>query len=156
MKKTIEKLLNKFGYIKDTTYKNQCRTITKLSDQLRKMEGEMTVLDIKLKSIKPQKKVKEKLDMDKLSQWSKTVRGRDKKCVVCGSTEKLEAHHLFSKNVYKDIAYQVSNGISCCNFCHTKFHQEYKDQCTPDNFKKFLILNGKDVTLNSPVILWRA
>ena len=152
----IEKLLNKFGYIKDTTYKNQCRTITKLSDELRKMEGEMTVLDIKLKSMKPQKKVKEELDSEKLRKWAKRVKDRDKKCLVCDSTENLTAHHLFSKNVYKDIALSHENGVCLCKYHHDQFHQEYKDQCTPTNFKKFLILNGKDVTLNSPVILWRA
>jgi 5-methylcytosine-specific restriction endonuclease McrA len=152
----IEKLLNKFGYIKDTTYKNQCRTITKLSDELRKMEGEMTVLAIKLKSVKPQKKVKEELDSEKLRKWAKRVKDRDKKCLVCGSTENLTAHHLLNKSHHPSVAYITEMGVCLCENCHNKFHNEYKNNCNPENFKKFLILNGKDVTLNSPVILWRA
>ena len=152
----IEKLLNKLGYIKDTTYKNQCRTITKLSDELRKMEGEMTVLAIKLKSVKPQKKVKEELDSEKLRKWAKRVKDRDRKCLVCDSTENLTAHHLLNKSHHPSIAFIDSNGVTLCEVCHNKFHREYKNNCNPENFKKFLILNGKDVTLNSPVILWRA
>ena len=120
------------------------------------MEGEMTVLDIKLKSMKPQKKIKEELDSEKLRKWAKRVKDRDKKCLVCDSTENLTAHHLFGKGIYRGIAYETSNGATMCESCHNKFHNEYKNNCNPENFKKFLILNGKDVTLNSPVILWRA
>jgi 5-methylcytosine-specific restriction endonuclease McrA len=63
-----------------------------------------------------------------LAEWSLKVRARDGfACIVCGSTEKLQAHHLLSKTQYKSIAFDLSNGVCVCAGCHQfrkrSFHQ---------------------------------
>lgn len=46
-------------------------------------------------------------------------------CQKCGNKRNLEAHHIlgFSKN--KELVYEVSNGVTLCEKCHTKFHYYY-------------------------------
>ena len=69
------------------------------------------------------KKVEQKKYMVKkrkalLKIWSTHVRLRDKECQICGRTERLQAHHLFSKQFYKALRYDITNGITVCASCH--------------------------------------
>ena len=49
---------------------------------------------------------------DKL--WSKQVRERDKlQCVICNNTERLNAHHLFPREI-SELRHDIDNGISLC------------------------------------------
>lgn len=55
--------------------------------------------------------------------WSQKVRQRDNcKCVVCGSKENLQAHHLLEKHYYPQFANNVDNGITLCRKCHRAAH----------------------------------
>ena len=45
--------------------------------------------------------------------WSKVIRLRDKRCLVCGSTENLQAHHLIGRNNYQ-YRYDLDNGATVC------------------------------------------
>lgn len=55
-----------------------------------------------------------------LEIWSKKVRERDgNKCVLCGSTEHLNAHHLMPKKFWKDYRLELNNGITLCCKCHS-------------------------------------
>jgi len=56
----------------------------------------------------------------RLQEWSRKVIQRDGKCTQCGSTEKLEAHHLIKRVDDWRKAYDISNGITLCHKCHTK------------------------------------
>ena len=50
-----------------------------------------------------------------LSKWSKTVRERDgNRCVVCGATKYLNAHHILPKKYFRDLALELNCGISLC------------------------------------------
>ena len=57
--------------------------------------------------------------------WAKQVKKRDGYvCVKCGSTEKLEAHHIVPVsdiNGKRDM-YSVENGITLCRACHYEAH----------------------------------
>lgn len=54
-----------------------------------------------------------------LSDWSKAVRDRDgNKCVVCGRTEHLNAHHLIPKERFEEFSLEIDNGITVCPTCH--------------------------------------
>ena len=55
--------------------------------------------------------------------WSRHIRERDKKCLDCGSQEKLVAHHLKSMTDFPELQYELSNGVSLCMSCHSKRHQ---------------------------------
>ena len=54
-----------------------------------------------------------------LSAWSHAVRDRDgNACIICGSTKYNQAHHLLSKEYYKDLQFEIMNGVCVCASCH--------------------------------------
>jgi 5-methylcytosine-specific restriction endonuclease McrA len=54
-----------------------------------------------------------------LINWSKIVRNRDgNKCVVCKTTEHLNAHHILEKRYYGAIKYDPNVGVTVCAKCH--------------------------------------
>ena len=57
--------------------------------------------------------------------WSKVVRARDGRCVMCGKTETLQAHHwLFFKSHSARLALEPANGVTLCYSCHIfKIHR---------------------------------
>ena len=68
-----------------------------------------------------------------LSKWSKAVRDRDShRCFMCGSSEKVEAHHIMIKSLYPETAYSLWNGITICDKCHLIIHT------TEDNWRRFV------------------
>lgn len=47
------------------------------------------------------------------------VLARDRnKCVICGNTELLVAHHLLERWLWADGGYYIDNGVSLCPDCH--------------------------------------
>lgn len=72
-----------------------------------------------------------------LGKWKKQVIGT--KCVCCGSTKHLEAHHIYGFNDYNDLADDPNNGITLCKFCHKKYHSEYgRDNANPKDLIEFM------------------
>ena len=66
------------------------------------------------------KKNKPKMCGWKKQEWARKVLDRDKKCMKCGSVEYLEAHHIISKLVSSELAFEVSNGLTLCHTCHSE------------------------------------
>ena len=60
------------------------------------------------------KKIKKQLD----KLWSETVRARDGRCVICGRTEFLNAHHIFGRTA-SATRWDIENGITLCSKHHT-------------------------------------
>lgn len=57
-------------------------------------------------------------------KWAKQVKERDKYvCQHCGTTKKLEAHHKVPVGDDPKLAGEISNGITLCDKCHRKVHQ---------------------------------
>ncbi len=58
----------------------------------------------------------------RLTKWSRLVRVRDVGfCVMCGgifSVWRLNAHHIYPKALYPELAYKLWNGVSLCTGCH--------------------------------------
>lgn len=53
---------------------------------------------------------------------------RDKfKCQKCGDDKgnNLQAHHILNHWKYKDLRYDVNNGITLCEDCHKDFHKRF-------------------------------
>lgn len=65
--------------------------------------------------------------------WSKLVRERDGKCLVCGKTEYLAAHHFVGR-ANKSVRLELDNGITLCPSCHT-FNNNFSAHRTPKDFK---------------------
>lgn len=40
------------------------------------------------------------------------------KCVLCGETEDLDAHHITNRNEFKNGGYIKENGVTLCPNCH--------------------------------------
>jgi hypothetical protein len=61
-----------------------------------------------------------------LQLWSRYIKARDCfKCVICQSTEKIQAHHIFRKTTYSKGKLTTGNGITLCTYCHQKFHEVF-------------------------------
>lgn len=56
--------------------------------------------------------------------WRRSVLDRDdRRCQRCASKEKLEAHHIKPFNVDKSLRYDIDNGITLCEKCHSVKHK---------------------------------
>lgn len=54
-------------------------------------------------------------------EWRKKIYKRDGyKCKMCGSDEKLEAHHIIPVSECRDTAFLTMNGVLLCKACHKK------------------------------------
>lgn len=53
--------------------------------------------------------------LDKL--WSEAIRKRDKKCQRCGTTQGLQAAHIFTRSALST-RWDLRNGIGLCSGCH--------------------------------------
>lgn len=60
------------------------------------------------------------------SKWLRVKRAafeRDGyKCQICGSQKDLCGHHVKEKALYPELAYEVSNIITLCKYCHAAQH----------------------------------
>lgn len=55
--------------------------------------------------------------------WAKEIKKLDgDKCVFCGSTDKLEAHHIMQRATNPDSETDLENGITLCHRCHYTAH----------------------------------
>ena len=60
--------------------------------------------------------------------WADDVKKRDNKtCVLCGSTDNLQAHHIFGVQEHGYLCSEQSNGITLCFRCHKNYHDLYKE-----------------------------
>ena len=63
-----------------------------------------------------------------LISWSRAVK-KDKSCVICGSKNNLNAHHLFYKNLYPKLSLNINNGITLCKKHHNETHGKELNIC---------------------------
>ena len=80
------------------------------------------------------------INMPGYKNWARDVKIRDNlTCQVCDIKDtKFEAHHLYNYKDYPEYASKIDNGVTLCQSCHIKFHQEYgKDYNNPDQFEEF-------------------
>ena len=59
-------------------------------------------------------------------KWRQEVYKRDNyQCQICGSKNKINAHHIYSWKFYPEKRYDINNGITLCEECHTKIHKKF-------------------------------
>ena len=63
----------------------------------------------------------------KYRQWRKSVIDRDKKCVICGSKDNLQAHHIQSFSEFPLLRFHIENGITMCERCHKSYHRKERE-----------------------------
>lgn len=75
-------------------------------------------------------------------EWRKKVYERDKyACVKCGddSGGNLNAHHINSYAIYRELRTEVSNGVTLCEVCHKRYHKEFGiNNANKEDFRKFM------------------
>ena len=59
-----------------------------------------------------------------LSHWSENVKAHHPFCAICGSKEKLEAHHIIPVSHDRSYMYHITNGITLCHKCHYLVHNK--------------------------------
>lgn len=59
----------------------------------------------------------------KYRQWRLSIINRDGKCMVCGSKENLQAHHIKPFSTHPLERYDERNGLTLCETCHKKLHR---------------------------------
>jgi hypothetical protein len=58
-------------------------------------------------------------------QWRKAVLKRDNEtCQQCGSQENLQTHHIKSYAKFKELRFDLDNGVTLCLSCHKKQHKK--------------------------------
>lgn len=76
--------------------------------------------------------------------WRDAVIDRDKCCQTCGATENLHVHHKNHATYFPDERFDVNNGVTQCEDCHSNYHNNYhrsnRVKCTKHDFENFLSL----------------
>jgi len=75
-------------------------------------------------------------------RWIKECKKRDgNKCVITGSSKRLEVHHKNSGSFFPDERYDLDNGVTIHRFVHILFHWFYmkstRHKCTKKDWKRF-------------------
>lgn len=91
----------------------------------------------------PNSKFLYKRNGQKHREWSRLIFKRDNfRCVICGSTNKIQAHHLNGWNWDYKNHFNINNGATLCSHkegCHKKFHKIYgSGNNTIDQFLDFV------------------
>ena len=56
-------------------------------------------------------------------EWKQACLDRDNHmCVICGSEENLQVHHIIPFARYPETRFNLGNGITLCEECHAKAH----------------------------------
>lgn len=55
--------------------------------------------------------------------WAEKVKQKDgMRCVLCGETHQLQAHHIKPTYLYPEYRNDVNNGVTLCSSCHQAQH----------------------------------
>ena len=89
--------------------------------------------------------------------WRKSVFKKDGyKCLVCGDSHKLEAHHIYPFSTHLCDRFKVSNGASLCYFHHSmyadgSFHKEYgTHNNTPEQLEEYINRKRQELGIAEP------
>ena len=91
------------------------------------------------------------------SEWKNAVYEKDKnRCVICGSTENIEAHHIYQFANYEDLRLDVSNGMSLCKIHHNiavkgSYHSVYgTNNFLPEQLDDYINEKRRELGIDKP------
>jgi len=86
-------------------------------------------------------------------KWTQAVLKRDECCQRCGTTDRLEAHHIYPYAWHPNLRKEPTNGIALCNDCHRAYHHQHgRTKCNANQISNFIgrrIRVKKDTKCNS-------
>ena len=88
---------------------------------------------------KLQKKIEKRILNKELRAWAIAVKNRDKFCVICGSINRLNSHHIIPRQIHK-YRLDINNGITLCPL-HHKYCNKISAHKNPFTFYHWLKLN---------------
>jgi hypothetical protein len=97
-------------------------------------------------------KAEQKIKQQKDKEWAEAVKQRDKHCVICKSKERINAHHLFPKQIEK-LRWDLDNGITLCPK-HHRFSFQLSAHQNPLAFFLWLWDNRRE-QYNKLIIKWQ-
>lgn len=159
-KKSYITINNEIGYVlflneSVISYENTGMGVGYLSDLKRDENGIVTLesyceLPYSYYHPKLKRKVCES-QIDRTSKeakdWTNAIKERDKYvCQCCGSTERkgMASHHIKNWALYKELRYELSNGMCLCENCHNpylegSFHNVYGTRRnTPEQLLEYI------------------
>lgn len=75
------------------------------------------------------------------NEWRSAVLKNNPKCDICLSDKGLHAHHINHASYFPELRFEVKNGITLCNKCHSNYHnnyhRSYRHKCTEYDYKNF-------------------
>lgn len=77
-----------------------------------------------------------KPNQKQLKKWSIDVR-KNKVCDICLSADELQAHHVFPKCQFNQLALERTNGVCLCSNCHNGYHERYPETCNLITYNEF-------------------
>lgn len=89
--------------------------------------------------------------------WRVAVIRRDGSCKCCGSIESRHAHHIKHATYFKDLRFDVSNGITLCADCHSLLHNKiaggYRYKCEEKHLDRlFFVRNYFELQASKNII----
>jgi 5-methylcytosine-specific restriction endonuclease McrA len=60
-----------------------------------------------------------------LQDWARKVKQNGMKCLVCGDTNDLQAHHIEPRSYASSLELSLENGAVLCGSHHREFHKIY-------------------------------
>jgi hypothetical protein len=74
------------------------------------------------------------------SRWREFIYEKDDyKCLKCGYSGNLNAHHIVGYAQDEELRWEISNGATLCNPCHVTFHSTYGiKRFGPDDLNEYL------------------
>jgi hypothetical protein len=81
--------------------------------------------------------------------WRKAVLEKsNNKCIICGNTYRLAAHHIYPKRDFPSKTYDVLNGVALCHKCHSKI--QLKETSYIEYFLQLIMPNQNSVNSVNP------
>ena len=111
--------------IKKIWYKNNIKKCRKRSREHIKNHPESMLKAKKKQLIKLGKMfdMTSKEMITALLSWSSVIKKLDNfRCKNCGSTHKLNAHHIQPKSEFPELSLDLDNGVTLCEDCHGETH----------------------------------
>ena len=74
-----------------------------------------------------------------LGKWRDIVKTRDGHCCQnCASIFDLSSHHIKTWQFFKEERFNINNGITLCERCHSNYHSKFKNKETVENFCEWM------------------
>lgn len=78
-------------------------------------------------------------------EFKKTIRARDKKCILCGKATKLHVHHIEPWMEREDLRFDKKNVVTLCLPCHTRTDNAHHKERIKPMLKAYIEAYYKDI-----------